>query len=185
MLLFLWEDQQLVNLMFYISSLSPHFTFLTSNYSIIIVSACFLPHYPTPHRAEKIYKDGLYYNPNNPYLLQSWAVMLEKIGKMPEVRQCIIVSSTLFSSLLLYSILFYNAPKLLNYDVFFCLCLSTSFPLFLPLNLSISLFLYLSISLSFAVCLSLSLSLYLSLSHSFSIPHSFSLSLSRLFSVRF
>ena len=155
--------------MFYISSLSPHFTFLTSNYSIIIVSACFLPHYLTPHRAEKIYKDGLYYNPNNPYLLQSWAVMLEKIGKMPEVRQCIIVSSTLFSSVLLYSILFYNAPKLLNYDVFFCLCLSTSFPLFLPLNLSISLFLYLSISLSFAVCLSLSLSLSISLSHTLSL----------------
>jgi hypothetical protein len=36
-------------------------------------------------RAEKAYKDGLYYNPNNPFLLQSWAVMLEKIGKTPEV----------------------------------------------------------------------------------------------------
>ena len=169
--------------MFYISSLSPHFTFLTSNYSIIIVSACFLPHYPTPHRAEKIYKDGLYYNPNNPYLLQSWAVMLEKIGKMPEVRQCIIVSSTLFSSVLLYSILFYNAPKLLNYDVFFCLCLSTSFPLFLPLNLSISLFLYLSIYLSLFCCLSvsLSLSLYLSLTLFLYPPLFLTISLSLIF----
>ena len=39
-------------------------------------------------RAEKAYKDGLYYNPNNPFLLQSWAVMLEKIGKTPEVMMC-------------------------------------------------------------------------------------------------
>ena len=172
--------------MFYISSLSPHFTFLTSNYSIIIVSACFLPHYLTPHRAEKIYKDGLYYNPNNPYLLQSWAVMLEKIGKMPEVRQCIIVSSTLFSSLLLYSILFYNDQNF-STTMFSFVSVSPRPSLFsfLSISQSLSFSIYLSIFLSFAVCLSLSLSLSISLSHSFSIPHSFSLSLSRLFSVRF
>ena len=37
--------------------------------------------------AEKSYKDGLYYNPNNPFLLQSWAVMLEKLGKIPQAMK--------------------------------------------------------------------------------------------------
>jgi cytochrome c-type biogenesis protein CcmH/NrfG len=31
--------------------------------------------------AEKAYKDGLYHNPKNPYLLQSYADMLIKLGE--------------------------------------------------------------------------------------------------------
>ena len=34
--------------------------------------------------AESAYKDGLYYNPKNPFLMQSWAVMLEKVGRVNE-----------------------------------------------------------------------------------------------------
>ena len=34
--------------------------------------------------AEKSYKNGLYYNPQNPYLLQSWAVQLVKQGKLKQ-----------------------------------------------------------------------------------------------------
>lgn len=34
--------------------------------------------------AEGSYKSGLYYEPTNPYLLQSYAVMLEKLGRMSE-----------------------------------------------------------------------------------------------------
>ena len=37
--------------------------------------------------AEKSYKDGLYYSPNNPFLLQGWAVMLEKLGKIPQATK--------------------------------------------------------------------------------------------------
>ena len=40
-----------------------------------------------PERAEKTYKDGLYYSPKNPFLLQSWAVMLEKQGKLTEATK--------------------------------------------------------------------------------------------------
>jgi tetratricopeptide (TPR) repeat protein len=31
--------------------------------------------------AEKAYKDGLYYNPQNPYLMQAYAVMLDRSGR--------------------------------------------------------------------------------------------------------
>ena len=40
-----------------------------------------------PDLAEKSYKDGLYYNPKNPYLLQSWANMLVKQGKSKSAMQ--------------------------------------------------------------------------------------------------
>ena len=38
-------------------------------------------------KAEKAYKDGLYYSPKNPFLLQSWAVQLEKQGKLGEATK--------------------------------------------------------------------------------------------------
>ena len=38
-------------------------------------------------KAEKAYKDGLYYSPKNPFLLQSWAVQLEKQGKLAEATK--------------------------------------------------------------------------------------------------
>ena len=45
-----------------------------------------------PDLAEKSYKDGLYYNPKNPYLLQSWAVMLVKQGKSKSAMQLLTTS---------------------------------------------------------------------------------------------
>ena len=38
-------------------------------------------------RAEKTFKDGLYYGPKNPFLLQAWAVMLEKQGKISDATK--------------------------------------------------------------------------------------------------
>lgn len=43
-------------------------------------------------KAEKTYRDGLYYNPKNPFLLQAWAVMLEKLGRIPEAQKLLIKS---------------------------------------------------------------------------------------------
>lgn len=37
--------------------------------------------------AIKAYKDGLYYSPQNPFLLQSWAVLLEKQGRIAEATK--------------------------------------------------------------------------------------------------
>lgn len=34
--------------------------------------------------AEKAYKDGLYYNPNNPYILQAYGVLMDKTGRTKE-----------------------------------------------------------------------------------------------------
>lgn len=42
--------------------------------------------------AEKAYKDGLTYNPKNPYLLQAYAVMLIKLGQVKEAQKLLIVS---------------------------------------------------------------------------------------------
>eukprot|EP01038_Epipyxis_sp_PR26KG_P015787 gene15787-21381_t len=42
--------------------------------------------------AEKSYKDGLYYNPKNPFLLQSYADMLIKIGQQEEAQKMLITS---------------------------------------------------------------------------------------------
>jgi len=42
--------------------------------------------------AEKSYKDGLYYSPNNPFLLQGYAVMLEKLGRISESMKLLITS---------------------------------------------------------------------------------------------
>ena len=38
-------------------------------------------------RAEKSFKDGLYYSPKNPFLLQAWAVQLEKQGKLTDATK--------------------------------------------------------------------------------------------------
>ena len=42
--------------------------------------------------AEKCYKDGLYYDPSNPYLLQSWAVQLSKQGKLKQAMTILTAS---------------------------------------------------------------------------------------------
>ena len=42
--------------------------------------------------AEKAYKDGLAYNPKNPYLLQAYAVMLIKLGQLKEAQKLLIAS---------------------------------------------------------------------------------------------
>ena len=42
--------------------------------------------------AEKAYKDGLSYNPKNPYLLQAYAVMLVKLGQLKEAQKLLIGS---------------------------------------------------------------------------------------------
>ena len=42
--------------------------------------------------SERYYKEGLYYNPKNPYLLQSWAVMLEKQGNPTRAKKLLTVS---------------------------------------------------------------------------------------------
>ena len=44
------------------------------------------------NEAEKYYKDGLYYNPKNPYLLQSRAVMLEKLGDVNQAKTLLLTS---------------------------------------------------------------------------------------------
>lgn len=41
---------------------------------------------------EKVYKDGLYYCPKNPFLLQGWAVMLEKLGDTSRAIQMLMTS---------------------------------------------------------------------------------------------
>jgi tetratricopeptide (TPR) repeat protein len=45
-----------------------------------------------PDLAEKAYKDGLYYNPKNPYLLQSWSVQLIKQGKFKQAMSLLTTS---------------------------------------------------------------------------------------------
>ena len=45
-----------------------------------------------PTSAERCYKDGLYYTPKNPFLLQSWAVMLEKMGRIRRAKQLLMES---------------------------------------------------------------------------------------------
>jgi tetratricopeptide (TPR) repeat protein len=42
--------------------------------------------------AEKMFKDGLYYGPKNPFLLQGWAVMLEKQGRNPQAMKLLLTS---------------------------------------------------------------------------------------------
>ena len=45
-----------------------------------------------PELAAKCYKEGLYYNPNNPFLLQSWAVMMVKQGRSREAMTLLTTS---------------------------------------------------------------------------------------------
>tara|TARA_B110000091_G_scaffold142261_1_gene151983 strand:- start:240 stop:506 length:267 start_codon:yes stop_codon:yes gene_type:complete len=47
----------------------------------------FYKHRSRKSDAEKTFKDGLYYNPKNPFLLQGYSVMLEKEGRIPEAMK--------------------------------------------------------------------------------------------------
>lgn len=42
--------------------------------------------------AEKAYMDGLYYSPNNPFLLQGYASMIIKLGRMENARKILLTS---------------------------------------------------------------------------------------------
>lgn len=42
--------------------------------------------------SERMYKEGLFYCPNNPYLLQGFAIMLEKLGRSNDAMKCLVTS---------------------------------------------------------------------------------------------